>query len=269
MLIQYGEYAIQGNVCPWTSNQLPWIDLQEANSIGEKSVVLAPSIVIHHQVPTPDLISDSVFHVLILEDQQVDFIMASGLPVASSAIVWMSGISRSIRPWWHWWGSWHWTLVTLKPTIWWRWRWWGWGTPLVSSWLAAVLALLLCLASFMVWCPMVMPGHLQPFSSSWEPYSSWGLILVEEAKWWWCRQNQARTSGSSGFNASFSDALGNQPLASPRLTALVLIWACLPTQLWLLIAWMLHLTPHPSSVLLKSPSIDQDSLAWSHHYCFC
>ena len=47
MLIQYGEYAIEGDVCPQTSNQLPWIALQGADSIGEKGVVSAPHAVIH------------------------------------------------------------------------------------------------------------------------------------------------------------------------------------------------------------------------------
>ena len=87
MLIHYGKYAIQGDVCPQTSNQLPWIALQVADSIGEKGVVLAPSVAIHHQVPMLALKSDGIFHVLILEDQQVDFQMAFRLPVASLVMV--------------------------------------------------------------------------------------------------------------------------------------------------------------------------------------
>ena len=59
-------------------------------------------------------------------------------------------------------------------------------------------------------CPMVTAGHLQSFSSSWVPHFLWGLILIAEAKWLWCRWNWVRMSGSSGFNASFSDSLGNQ-----------------------------------------------------------
>ena len=93
--------------------------------------------------------------------------------------------------------------------IWWRWGGWGWGSPGVS----------------------LHSGHLQSFSSSWEPPSLWGLILIAEAKWLWYSQNWVRTSGSSGFNASFSDGLGNQPLPFPQAYCLALSWACLPTQL--------------------------------------
>ena len=76
-----------GDVCPQTSNQLPWIALQGVDSIGEKGVVLAPHAALHHQVPMPALISDGVFCVLVLEDWQVDFHMASRLPAPLLAVV--------------------------------------------------------------------------------------------------------------------------------------------------------------------------------------
>ena len=60
-----------------------------------------------------------------LKTGRFDFYVASGLPVELSAMVWMPGTSRSIRPWWHWWGSWHRTPVSLKPMIWWGQKWWG------------------------------------------------------------------------------------------------------------------------------------------------
>ena len=76
----------------------------------------------------PTLISESAFLVLILEDWQIDFHMASWLP-AVSAMMHTPGAPRYIGPWWHWWGSWQWTSVTLKPTVWWEWRCQGQCSP--------------------------------------------------------------------------------------------------------------------------------------------
>ena len=73
----------------------------------------------------PTLVGDSIVHVLILENWQVDFHIASRLSVAVLAMVWMPGTSSSIGPSWDHWRGWHWTVVTFKPTIWRGQRWWG------------------------------------------------------------------------------------------------------------------------------------------------
>ena len=67
------------------------------NSIEEKGVILAPSVMINCQVPTPTLVCDGVFCVLILEHWQVDFHMATGFPVGPSATAWTHGTSWSFN----------------------------------------------------------------------------------------------------------------------------------------------------------------------------
>ena len=250
MLIQYGEYAMHGDVYPWNSDQLPWIALQGVDSIGEKGVVWAPSMAIHHQIPTSALISDGVIHVLILEDWQVDFHMASKVPAALFAMVWKPGTSRSIRPWWHWWevdtvfghsqtqnlekvkvmgvGAVH------KSHCLWLWSW-----PHCNAWPCSWYdTLWLCLGTSN--CSAAVWGLTPHRDSSWLQDLNGG----DTGKIEW---------GCLGLLGSMhcpvmAWAINYQP--SSKLTALVLSWASLPTQLIFPDSMNMALALCPSSVLL-------------------
>ena len=49
-------------------------------------MISVPSLTIHHYIPMPNLISDGIFLVLILEDWQIDLQVASMLPVVSAMV---------------------------------------------------------------------------------------------------------------------------------------------------------------------------------------
>ena len=209
VLVQHSDHTIQSDIGGQAPHQLPWVVLLDANHVGEKGAVPEPCLMIHHYVPTPALIGDS-----ILEGRQINFHVTSRLLVAL-AMVLMPGAPWPIRSWWHWGGSWHWTSITLQPTV--QWRCGGQSSPKFLLLLAAVLALLCCKVSFMVQLPISMPQHLPAIISTPNPLFLWQCVLIVEAKWWYCRWTQVRTSRSSSFNVSFIDSLGNQPWAFPQI----------------------------------------------------
>ena len=163
----------------------------------------------------PTLVGDSIFHVLILEDRQVNFHMASRIPTVLLAMVWTPGTSRSIWPCWHQRRSWCWTPVTLKshsslcP--------WPWSfcNPQPHSWYNSLGS---CLGT-------------SPHSTGVEGPVTWG------DQSWLQKLNGANIGGmkwgctgplSSMHLLGMAWVINHQP--SPRLTRLAFSWACLLTQ---------------------------------------
>ena len=198
----------------------------------------------------PTLIGDSILLVFILENGQLKFHVTSGLLVAS-AMVPTPGAPWSIRPWWHWGGSGHWTSITVKPAVQWRWRYQGHSSPKFSMLLAAGLALLCSMASFMVWLPVGMPQHLPAFISTLEPLFSW----VSSSLWKLNGGNVGRCEwGCPGPLASMhhlviASVINCKP--SYKLTTLALSWACLQTQL--MAPDSVNVASHASPKLSPSP----------------
>ena len=178
----------------------------------------------------PTLISDGILLVFILEDWQIDFHMAFWLP-AASAMVCTPGAPRSIGLWWHWWGSWHWTSVTLKPMIQWRWRCLGWCSPWVSSHLATVPATLWYPVLVMVWHPdeyAEAPPHIHQHSGAFLPVGLswlWNLNSSNAGRWEWQCPGPQATVYCLVMAWAFNHWLYY------RLNALALSRACLPNQL--------------------------------------
>ena len=192
------------------------------------------------------MISDSILHVFILEDWQIDFHMAFTLPVVSARVC-MSGSSWSIGPWWNWWGSWHGTSVTLEPMTWWRWRWWRQCCPEVLSHLAMVLALLWHPPLVLVGHLMCMPRLLHTFIGAWEPLLQWEPVLLAKPEQWKCWWMSIGISWPSSISTSIWWWFA---LSLAGLLTDLMHWqwvgpACQPNW-WLLITWMWHHAPCPS-----------------------
>ena len=120
---------------------------------------------------------------------------------------------------------------TLKHVVWWRWRCQGWGSPRFSLLLATVLALLWCTASFMVWHLMSMPQTSQHSSALWSLSSCGGLSWLQKLN---SGNTDSHEQGCLGPLASMHHSMMAWVIncwPSHKLTALVLSWACLLTQL--------------------------------------
>ena len=148
--------------------------------------------------------------------------MSSRLPAALLAVVWMPGTSRSIRPWWHWWGSLHWALVTLIPVILQRQSshcLWPQSLPFYNAWACS--------------CYNGLGSYL---GTSHQLPAVGGLSAHEN--WSWLQNLNGGHAGR--MELGHPDplclmhpfvmvwAINHHP--SPRLTRLTLSWACLPTQ---------------------------------------
>ena len=176
------------------------------------------------------LISDGIFHVLILEDWQVDFHMGSRLSVALSAAVWnlqiyqtlMTSLKKLTTNFGH---SWIHDLVKAKVI--------GVGQPigLVTSGCSPGLVVMLDLIHGMMpygytWAPPIVQQLLgASFLTGTHPNCGSLMVVVQGelsmdiwVLWVQCILQWWPEWSTTGW-------------PSPRLTALVLSWACLPTQL--------------------------------------
>ena len=189
-------------------------------------------MVIHCQIPMPNLICNCVFCFLVFEDQKVNFHRASWFPMAL-VMVWLPGACWSIRPWWHQWRCWHWTsyhtwihdLVMVNEL--------GVGLPMdliVDGCGYGHIAVPypghgVC-DGWQIW-----PGSFMSSSALWHLSSSGDLSLQWNVKggvisgWKWGWPGPLAMMHCSVM----AGVINCQP--SCRLNGLALSWACLPTQL--------------------------------------
>ena len=159
----------------------------------------------------PTLVGDSIFHVLILEDWQVDFHMASRPPVASLLAAWCECLEPpgSTRPSWHPWSRIDAELWSLSNPQSGKGKGNGGGAGHSSCcpWPQSF-----CNAWPHSWYDGLgfLLGLPPSFNGCWRPCHSQRPALIAEVEWCWCRWDGARMSRSSWFDASFGDGLGDQ-----------------------------------------------------------
>ena len=144
----------------------------------------------------------------------------------------MSRTSQCLRHWCHWWGSWHWTSVTFESLIWWEWR-WLWLVPpitLVAPGLDLGLAVVPNLCS---WCTGCWPS----LGTSHHSAAAGRFAVCRNKSWLWKLNGVDAGGMEQGWSCLLASVctlvlawvINCQLL--PRLTGLMLSWACLPTQL--------------------------------------
>ena len=84
MFIQDGKHIVQGYVHPRAPNELLGKPLPGLDGVGEEGMVLITCLMVYSQIPSPTLVGDGIFHVLIFKDGQINLHVASGFSMMSA-----------------------------------------------------------------------------------------------------------------------------------------------------------------------------------------